>query len=113
MLVVENLRGRLSPPGGRVRDGESAQCAAHRETFEETGLDLLPGPLAATFDTGFHLYFCGLHAGTGTIEPRARTEVKKAYWLMVQDVDQVSWRFPGQGEILRELLIKHKEESRP
>ena len=54
-----------------------------------------------------------LHAGTGTIEPRARTEVKKAYWLMVQDVDQVSWRFPGQGEILRELLIKHKEESRP
>ena len=113
VLVVENRLGKLSPPGGRANEGESAQCAAHRETFEETGLDLIPGPLAATFDTGFKLYYCGIHPDSGLIEPHMPTEVKQAYWLLVQDVDQASWRFPGQGEILRALLIKHKEESTP
>ena len=28
ILLVENLRGRVSPPGGLSRAGESAQCSA-------------------------------------------------------------------------------------
>ena len=45
MLVVDSRRGGLTPPGGKMKKGESAQCTAHRETLEETGLDLKPGEL--------------------------------------------------------------------
>ena len=65
ILVVESRRGGVSPPGGKSLPGESAQCTAHRETFEETGLDLIPRQLIHVFDTGFHLYFCEIHSGSG------------------------------------------------
>ena len=103
MLVVDSRKGGVTPPGGKARPGESAQCAAHRETFEETGLDLMPRQLVAKFDTGFYLYFCEIHAHSGSINPNV-LEVKRGYWLDFRDFDKVRWRFPGQGERLRELL---------
>ncbi len=104
MLVVESRKGGLTPPGGKSKPGESAQCAAHRETYEETGLELMPRHLVTVFDTGFHLYYCEIHAGSGLIEPEALMEVRRGFWLPVDEFDQVEWRFPGQGEVLRELV---------
>ncbi len=111
LLLVENRAGKVSPPGGKANASESAQCTAHRETWEETGLDLIPGALVATFDTGFNLYYCEIHAGSGQLEPPRPLEVKRAYWLPVQDVERVNWRFPGQGEILSGLLHKNTEQA--
>jgi 8-oxo-dGTP diphosphatase len=113
MLVVENLRGKVSPPGGKTEPGESAQCAAHREAWEETGLDVLPGPLLHTFDTGFNLYQCGIHAQSGQIGPHAPDEVRRAYWLRVEDFGTVEWRFPGQDEELHTLLLElhHQQQE--
>ncbi len=104
VLLVESRRGGLTPPGGKTRPGESAQCAAHRETFEETGLDLMPRKLVGVFDTGFHLYYCEIHARSGLIEPGAVVEVRRGLWLPVDEFDEVEWRFPGQGEALRALV---------
>lgn len=104
MLVVENLSGKVSPPGGSALQGESAQCTAHRETWEETGLDLLPRQLLRSFSTGFDLYACELHADTGELQPHAPTEVSRAYWLPMAAFDQVQWRFPGQDRELLEML---------
>ncbi len=103
MLVVDSRTGGLTPPGGKAREGESAQCAAYRETLEETGLDLIPRELVTVFDTGFHLYRCEIHAGTGAIHP-AVLEVKRAFWLETSKIDEVQWRYPGQGETLKALL---------
>lgn len=103
VLVVDSRRGGLTPPGGKTRSGESAQCAAHRETYEETGLDLLPKKLVKVFDTGFHLYYCEIHARSGLIEP-AVMEVRRGFWLPLDEFDDVQWRFPGQGEALRQLV---------
>ncbi len=105
VLVVESSKGGVTPPGGKTRAGESAQCAAHRETWEETGLDLLPGRLLHVFDTGFHLYYCEIHAGTGAVVLGPPREVKGWFWLPVEEFDRVQWRFPHQGEQLRRLLI--------
>jgi 8-oxo-dGTP diphosphatase len=105
VLVVEDARGRVSPPGGKTRPWESAQCAAHRESWEETGLNLQPGPLLHTFATGFKLYQCGLHPASGVIIPRAPAEVVRAYWLPLAEFGSVSWRFPGQDEQLHALLL--------
>jgi ADP-ribose pyrophosphatase YjhB (NUDIX family) len=41
-------RGLWSIPGGRVEDGETDAAALARETLEETGLVVTPGPLAGT-----------------------------------------------------------------
>jgi 8-oxo-dGTP diphosphatase len=104
VLVIDSRKGGLSPPGGKTRRDESAQCAAHRETYEETGLDLLPRKLLRVFDTGFHLYYCEIHARSGLIEPGAVLEVRRGFWLPVDQFGDVQWRYPGQGKALYDLV---------
>lgn len=104
VLVVGSRNGGVTPPGGSTRSGESAQCTAHRETWEETGLDLLPRQLLKVFDTGFHLYHCEIHAGSGEIRP-AFFEVGNGYWLPIERFGETRWRYPGQGEDLYQVLF--------
>lgn len=104
VLVIRNPEGKVGPPGGGSLDGEAAQCTAHRETFEETGLDLLPRQLLRTFDTGFNLYYCEIHSGSGSIAPRSFFEVQHAYWLPLEEFGLVQWRFAGQGDELEQML---------
>ncbi len=103
LLVVQDRRGKLSPPGGSAQDGESAQCTAFRETWEETGLVLEPAELLAVFETGFHLYFCEHHVASGEIDPPERFEVRDAFYLAPNDFEQWEWRFPGQEQALKSL----------
>lgn len=102
ILVAELKSGEMTPPGGKALPGESAQCAAHRETWEETGLDLLPGELVHVFDTGFHLYRCDYYRNYDALNTWP-SEVNRALWLPISEVDEVQWRFPGQGKLLRSL----------
>lgn len=104
LLVVKQLNGKLSIPGGKSQPSESARCSAHRETWEETGLNLMPGELITVFDTGFHLFHCERHAGSGKIDPPPRIEVRSAFYLPVTEFNQVEWRFPEQEELFRRLL---------
>lgn len=103
LLVVENLSGKLSPPGGSALPGESAQCAAHRETWEETGLNLLPTEQLATFDTGFELFHCVDTGSAGSIYTPSPLEVRRAFYLQPASFEQADWRFSGQGEDLATL----------
>ncbi len=106
VLLVQDLNGRLSPPGGSANEGESAACAAFRETWEETGLLLEPEQLLDVFDTGFHLYRCRHHEGSGEIDPPIRLEVRDAFYLAPSDFDRWDWRFPGQEQLLHELVLR-------
>jgi 8-oxo-dGTP pyrophosphatase MutT (NUDIX family) len=105
LLVVQGLGGDISPPGGSSNSDEIAQCTAVRETWEETGLTLKPGRRLATFATGFHLYECQRNADSGEIDPPPRLEVRQAFYLHVDEFDQWEWRYPGQEELLRKLII--------
>ena len=64
LLVVRKVditgrrHGGVGPPGGGVERGEIAQCAAARETLEETGVAVTVGQRLYTFKTGFVLYRC-------------------------------------------------------
>jgi len=104
ILVIKNPEGKVGPPGGSALEGEAAQCTAHRETFEETGLDLLPRQRLRTFDTGFNLYYCEIHSHSGSIAPKSFFEVQHAYWLPLDGFGEVQWRFPGQGQELEQML---------
>mgnify|MGYP001818581015 FL=1 len=104
LLVVQGLKGDISLPGGSSVRGETAQCTAARETWEETGLTLKPGRRLATFATGFHLYECQRDTNSGAIDPPPRLEVRQAFYLHVDEFDQWQWRYPEQAALLHQLM---------
>lgn len=104
LLVVQSLGGQISPPGGLSREGESAQCTAARETWEETGLDLRVGSKLARFATGFLLYNCERDGASGEIDQLPGMEVRQVFYLHPDDFDQWDWRYPGQEQVLRDLI---------
>jgi 8-oxo-dGTP diphosphatase len=105
LLLVQGLNGRVSVPGGSSEPGETAQCTAFRETWEETGLRLQPRELLGVFSTGFHLYRCERDALSGEINPPPRFEVRAAFYLPADRFDNYVWRFEGQQELLKSLLL--------
>jgi len=104
MLVVQSLRGKISPPGGNSNSDETAQCTAIRETWEETGLTLMPLRRLATLATGFQLYECQRDANSGEIDVPSRLEVRRAFYLHVDEFDQWEWRYPAQKDLFRKLI---------
>ncbi len=106
LLVVQGINGQISLPGGSSEPGESAQCTAFRETWEETGLRLQPRELLAVFDTGFHLYRCEQDALSGVIDPPLRFEVRDAFYLPADRFHVYDWRFKAQQEILQHLMLQ-------
>ncbi len=109
LLIAHNVSGKLGFPGGTSRDKEPAQCTAHRETWEETGLDLEVGDFLKRLSTGFLLYACS--TGHGELSPDevphlpiwSRTEVSGMLWRDLDSVEAAEWRFPDQVEEVRGL----------
>lgn len=103
ILLVRDWRGQLALPGGSVLDGESAHCGAERETFEETGLPVAAQMLAQRFDNGFHLFWCQAELAD---QPRVHRplEVKEVGWWQPAELPGEQWRYPGQGEVILELI---------
>ena len=104
LLLVQELNGEISLPGGSSEPGESAQCAAIRETWEETGLRVQPRELLRVFSTGFHLYRCETDASSGQIDPPPRFEIRAAFYLPADRFHSYDWRFENQRELLKTLL---------
>ena len=107
LLLVQGLNGKLSPPGGSAKPGESAQCTAFRETWEETGLRVQPRELMQVFDTGFHLYRCERDGLSAEIDPPPRFEIRAAFYLPADRFDDYDWRFPDQQVLLQSLLMNN------
>jgi len=109
MLVVRHrFGGKLGFPAGRATSGENAQCVAHRETWEETGVDVVVHDLLKRFGNGFALYRCvsvdGPPARGAELEvpPSGRNEVSEVLWIDPHTTRAADWRFPRDyPEILR------------
>ena len=101
VLLVKIMGGTYGPPGGSVDKNESAQCAAERETWEETGVQVSAGELAAEFDNGFRLYWCEAVSGR-EVEISRPLEIQHADWYAPE-------LFPAPQMALRESGRYHSD----
>jgi len=71
LVIIHRLNNKLGIPGGTNKTDESAQCTAHRETWEETGYSVTVGKELQVFNNGFHLYHCYLNNESSTTKKLA------------------------------------------
>ena len=107
LLLVQIMGGTYGPPGGSVDSGESAQCAAERETWEETGVHVRAGELAAEFDNGFRLYWCEAVSGR-EIKISRPIEIQHAGWYAPELFQHLKWRYANQDHIIQTLMIERQ-----
>ncbi len=99
MLIVRHRKtGKLSPPAGTAKEGETAQCTAHRETWEETSVEVRVGRLLNSFDDQFHLFHClAADEVTELLVPEAfKSEISEILLLNPTLLSNDEWRFPEQ-----------------
>ena len=108
LLLVKIMGGTYGPPGGSVSTNESAQCAAERETWEETGVQVSAGELAAEFDNGFRLYWCESASGR-EIEISRPIEIQHADWYAPELFQHLKWRYANQADIIQTLLNERQQ----
>ena len=105
VLLVRDWTGSVALPGGSVRPGESAQCGAEREEFEETGLSVVAGESAKSFDNGFQLFWCAVAVPA---EPSIHRplEIRQIIWWQPAEARFIEWRYPRQGDQIRALITE-------
>lgn len=111
LLLTHRWGGKLGVPGGTLEEGELAQCAAWRETREETGLTVTVGERMAVMTNGFHVYRCYLQELMDTSQavpvPRSGiTEVSAIDWYELSSLNKEGWRFYYQFEQFLEVAGK-------
>jgi len=111
LLVVRHRNsGKLGFPAGVTRSMESAQCVAHRETYEETGLDVMVHGMIRQFGNGFTLYRCELpdpgvtEVDELTVPESGAAEVSQVLWVDPTDTEPSDWRFARDYPIILELF---------
>ena len=119
VLVLTHRRhrkgGKLGIPGGAQEGDESAQCTAHRETWEETGLDVRVGEMLGRMRYGFTLYRC--HTDE-TMDPEekpglpwyARAEMADASWMRPAEIPLERWRYAEQSQAFLKLIGRALDE---
>lgn len=106
LLVRDRLSGRIGLPGGRADALEAAQCAAHRETWEETGYAVeVMSLLHADRSANHHLYACRRLGGQAPAEsiprpPRAAIEIIGIHWINPHEVAPEDWRFAHERPLI-------------
>ena len=95
-------RGRWSVPGGRVEPGETPAQAAAREVREETGLEVIVGPLLASVEIGEFLVHDFAAEVVGG-ELRAGDDASDVRWCSFDEAALLPLT-PGLLEELRRML---------
>lgn len=119
LLIKHRLSNRLDFPGGGKRDGESLVCAAHRETWEETGFNVEVGEKLAVTQNGLALFECTLNAGVEHLPdvfdapPWAKLEVIELVQADPFLLTHIELRFPDDLIAFRDSFnkIKHRQSQ--
>lgn len=110
LMVRHSSSGKLGVPGGFARPLEGAQCVAHRETWEETGLEVIVHSVIRRFANGFALYRCELvdpaaaEVDELAVPASGANEVSQVMWIDPASTKASDWRFPREHPAILELF---------
>ena len=111
LLMIRHLKkGKIGIPGGHQEKEESAQCTAHRETWEETGLNVRVGKLLKKFKNGFFLFQCEakdvpkIEGDKLPLPEWAKNEVTEVWVKDPKTIDKKDYRFPKQLTEIQQLF---------
>ena len=104
LMVRDIWSHRWGLPGGGHDPGETARQTAERETFEETGLRVVAGPLLWTSPSHFSVFRCSptdaeitAHANGALVLPKeGYEELLEAHLMNLHDVPESKLRYPSQ-----------------
>ena len=78
VLLVHGRNPTFAMPGGGIEPGESADCAAMRELFEETGLKASQTKFLFILETAIHRHHVVLIEADGEVD--AGPEINEFRW---------------------------------
>ncbi|UAA38054.1 NUDIX domain-containing protein [Paraneptunicella aestuarii] len=110
LSLTNRKSSKFDIPGGNMIVGESAQCTAHRETWEETGFNVEVGEYLGTSPKGFRFYACELDDDFGgkvqkfPVPDWAQFEVVSIQLVDPFITSPKEWRFPDQVVQIRDMF---------
>lgn len=114
LTVLNRSTNAWDFPGGTAKRHEPSPCVAQRETFEETGLFVIPKQKIHEYENGFSLYACALnepiHEQNLTVPLLAKIEVKDIQWQSLDELNASTWRFsefwPETKQVIEQTLMQ-------
>ena len=111
LTITHRLSHKYAIPGGKSSGArESAQCTAHRETWEKTGFNVEVGPLLGINQDRFRYYACELDDdfdGEVLAFPTpdwTEDDVEGIQLIDPFDTQHFNWHFPDQLILLRDMF---------
>lgn len=117
LLVLQRSSGKYDLPFSPNVSNTSAQCAAHRGVWQETGLNVEVGRKLTTQRNGVSLFACTLEAGFDGSEdsipppPWRPSNVEEMTFIYPFDVDLHQWYRPDQFIAVTDAFILYPKEQ--
>lgn len=119
LLVIQHrLSGKLDIPAGGSDGQESAACTAHRETFEETGMNTFINAALGSTESGMGLYSCVQQSGFDAdrypqleVPNWSSTEVTAIFWVDPFELTHKDWRYPDQLSQIRDAFVAARQHQ--
>lgn len=110
VTITHRKTNKLDLPGGTGSNSEYAQCTAHRETWEETGINVAVSSLLHQFDNGYKLYKCETTEdfpytnSQELISALRNIEVSSVQLTDIYATEPDDWRYPENLQVLKNAI---------
>ncbi len=117
LLVIQySSSGKYDLPFGDPISNESAQCTAHRHTWEQTGFNVEVDQLLGVSQSGLMLFSCGLNSGftsdDGPLDPPswAESNIQQIEFINPFDTRYNAWQQPDNLIVYRDGFVTTEDK---